>query len=89
MWQVFPDSLDAQLQKLTKGKTGIKFIEIGANDGITWDPLFKFIKKYKWEGILVEPHPRYFRELVENYTSIIPGKIHFENIAISDDNGEK
>ena len=89
LWLVFPDSLDAQLQKLTKGKTGIKFIEIGANDGISWDPLFKFIKKYKWEGILVEPHPTYYRELVENYTSINPGKIHFENVAISDEIGKK
>ena len=89
LWHIFPDMLDAQLQKLTQGKTGIRFIEIGANDGISWDPLFKFIKKYKWEGILVEPHPRYYRELVENYTSINPGKIHFENIAISNENGEK
>ena len=89
LWHIFPDILDAHLQKLTKGETGIKFIEIGANDGISWDPLFKFIKKYKWEGILVEPHPTYYRELVENYKAINPGKIHFENIAISDENGKK
>ncbi|MCK5467407.1 MAG: hypothetical protein KAI99_02830, partial [Cyclobacteriaceae bacterium] len=42
LWHIFPDILDAHLQKLTKGETGIKFIEIGANDGISWDPLFKF-----------------------------------------------
>ncbi len=89
LWHIFPDILDAHLQKLTKGETGIKFIEIGANDGISWDPLFKFIKKYKWEGILVEPHPTYYRELVENYKAINTGKIHFENIAISDEHGKK
>ena len=89
LWHIFPDMLDAHLRKLTKGATGIRFIEIGANDGISWDPLFKFVKKYKWEGILVEPHPTYYCELVENYKAINPGKIYFENIAISDEIGEK
>jgi FkbM family methyltransferase len=30
-------------------------IQIGANDGITHDPIHKFIKRDKWEGVLLEP----------------------------------
>lgn len=79
----FPDPIDRFLRDFFLNNQKIKFIEVGANDGITWDPLFKFVKKFKWEAILIEPHPAYYKELTENYKNINPGKIHFENVAIS------
>jgi len=60
------------------------FIEIGANDGISQDPIFKYSKK--WKGILVEPIPEIFYTLKKNYSTINTCNI-FENIAISNYNG--
>lgn len=43
------------------------FIEIGANDGKYLDPIWKYVKKYNWRGILVEPVPEVFERLKKNY----------------------
>src|SRR5450755_3498299 len=38
------------------GESNIKtFIQIGSNDGRKNDPLYKYIRKNAWKGILVEP----------------------------------
>src|SRR5579859_5236379 len=42
-------------------------VQIGANDGITSDPVFDFIKRYRWSGLLVEPLPDIFARLRDNY----------------------
>jgi hypothetical protein len=47
---------DLFLKLLSKDK--VRFIQIGANDGIKNDPVHAFIKKYYWTGILVEPIPK-------------------------------
>jgi hypothetical protein len=33
------------------------FIGIGANDGVTHDPLYPFVRDFRWRGIIVEPIP--------------------------------
>jgi len=43
------------------------FIQIGAFDGITTDPLHKYIGTYGWRGVLVEPQPRPAGRLRELY----------------------
>jgi FkbM family methyltransferase len=48
-------------------KTEIFFVQIGANDGVTNDPLYKFVTRFGWSGILVEPMPSSFAELAENH----------------------
>ncbi|MEB2776892.1 FkbM family methyltransferase [Algoriphagus sp. D3-2-R+10] len=35
-------------------------IQVGANDGITHDPIHKFIKRDHWKGVLLEPQPKVF-----------------------------
>ncbi|WP_209378845.1 FkbM family methyltransferase [Pararoseomonas baculiformis] len=44
------------------------FIGIGANDGVTHDPIFPFIRDFGWRGIMVEPIPEAFARLKDNYT---------------------
>src|SRR6266568_4231619 len=39
------------------------FIGIGANDGVTHDPLYPFVRDFEWRGIMVEPIPEVFAEL--------------------------
>lgn len=59
------------------------FVQIGSNDGVIHDPLFQYIRKYRWRGILVEPVAFYFKRLVDNYQH--DERLIFENVAISDD----
>lgn len=48
---------------------GLFFVQIGANDGVTDDPIHNFVKKYsgKVSGIAVEPLPDVFEVLRHNY----------------------
>ena len=59
-------------------------IQIGANDGLRFDILNQYIKKYKIKSILVEPIKKTFDDLVENYKNY--NNVIFENVAISVNN---
>jgi FkbM family methyltransferase len=61
------------------------FIEIGANDGVQYDHLRPFIVSLPWRGVMVEPVPRLFARLRDNYRG--HGGVSFENAAISDVDG--
>jgi FkbM family methyltransferase len=45
----------------------LTFIQVGAFDGITGDPLRKYIDKCGWRGVLVEPQARAADQLRELY----------------------
>lgn len=75
--------LSVQVLMATRG-TGVSFIQVGANDGSYGDPLRKYIMKYPWHGILVEPQPDIFAKLCENYAAV-KSRLIFENIAIAGD----
>lgn len=64
------------LGKYYKTYHSFSFIQVGANDGISHDILFKFIEnKNKIKGIAIEPIQDYFAELIKNYlplVSIVP-----------------
>lgn len=50
------DVLSSFLNNLSKSKKGkIFFIQIGANDGQWNDQIYKFIRRDRWSGILIEP----------------------------------
>jgi FkbM family methyltransferase len=61
------------------------FVQIGANNGISADPMRPYILKHHWRGILVEPHPSAFARLVENYRA--EPQLAFENAAIAEHDG--
>ena len=61
-------------------------VQIGANDGISHDPIRKYIEKWKWRGVLVEPNPVVFQKLLLNYKH--QTQLSFENSAISLKDGE-
>lgn len=58
------------------------FVQIGANDGVIYDPIHPFVRKANWRGVLVEPVPVYFERLKQNYAG--NDRLAFENVAISD-----
>ena len=43
------------------------FVNIGANDGVTNDPIHPFLDEYGWRGLAVEPDPDVFETLRANY----------------------
>ncbi len=45
----------------------LTFIQTGAFDGITQDPLYPYISKHGWRGVLVEPQPREVEKLRDLY----------------------
>jgi FkbM family methyltransferase len=49
-------SLSAYLNAYSQYRKGrVRVIQIGANDGITHDPIHKFIRSDNWSGVLLEP----------------------------------
>ena len=73
--------LAVQLLMALKGES-LNFIQIGANDGEYGDPLRRFITKYAWRGLLVEPQPAVFAKLQKNYSDH-KERLVFENVAIA------
>jgi FkbM family methyltransferase len=62
--------------------TDLFVVQIGAFDGCTGDQIHKWITRYGWPGILVEPQPRYFTELQRTY--VAQSGLTLRNVAISD-----
>jgi len=43
------------------------FVNIGAHDGVTLDPLWPFVRRFQLPGVMLEPLPDVFERLVQNY----------------------
>jgi FkbM family methyltransferase len=48
----------------------VSFIQVGANDGVTSDPLYAHVHKHKWSGLVIEAVDEFFKQLTENYAPI-------------------
>lgn len=62
------------------------FVQIGANDGVYYDPYRAHILERGLQGVLVEPLPWVFERLKENYQGV-PG-LRFANVAIGAKSGD-
>ena len=59
-------------------------IQIGANDGVSGDPLFDMAQKHEnWKLLLVEPVPHLFDQLKKNYGNT--ARVTYVNAAINED----
>jgi FkbM family methyltransferase len=56
------------------------FIQVGANDGVRSDPIRSVVLKHQLPGILVEPVPDIYQQLLENYKC--NPNVRFESSAI-------
>ena len=61
------------------------FVQLGANDGKTRDPMHEYITKYKLPGILVEPQKDIFEKLKKTYEGY--ENLSFANVAIAEKDG--
>jgi FkbM family methyltransferase len=62
-----------------------RFLQVGANDGITFDPIREYVLQHGWSGVLMEPQPVAYARLLENYAGQ-PG-LEFVNAALSEIDG--
>ena len=60
-------SLDQVLTDIFEKENITGLIQVGANDGLRFDNINKFIKKHKTKSVLLEPIKEYFDRLKENY----------------------
>lgn len=79
--------LEKTLRRVGENSDDFFFIQIGANDGVIYDPIYQFVRQYNWSGILVEPVPCYFNRLLINYQG--NSNLYFENVAISDQDEQR
>ena len=69
-----------------KAHADFRFIQIGANDGVSGDPIYRFIQEFDWTGILVEPQKEVFDTKLQILYGTNP-KIHLENVAVAEEYG--
>ena len=46
------------------------FVQVGAYDGLSTDPLFKYIARCGWRGVMLEPQPRPAEQLCALYEGV-------------------
>jgi FkbM family methyltransferase len=79
----YPEKVNFQvLDAYVSFRKKLKFVQIGANDGVVNDPLFHYLQQPGWEGILVEPIPCVFEDLKRNHSKS-KANLYFENSAIN------
>ena len=87
LWEQTP--IYQLLAKASRNLPEVGFIQIGANDGMSVDPIREFVvANAHWHGALVEPVPQIFALLRRNY-SYLEGKrrLAFFNVAVSNEEG--
>jgi len=70
------ESVEAFMDVFSQSKKDFYLVQVGANDGMTHDPVYKFIKRDHWHAILFEPQPavfnRYLKPVYRNYPRVNP-----------------
>ncbi|SHM37952.1 methyltransferase, FkbM family [Cyclobacterium lianum] len=66
LYQPGKGSLAEFLNQYSQSRKGdFTVVQIGANDGITHDPIHKFIKRDNWKGVLLEPQPDVYHQYLK------------------------
>jgi hypothetical protein len=55
---------------LSATKPQVGFVQVGAFDGRTNDPIHDLVRRHGWRGVLVEPQPEPFARLRETYAGV-------------------
>lgn len=64
-----PEFLEPLLHRQLDRKGRLVFVQVGGNDGRSFDPIYRFVMRHRdrVSGVIVEPVPEYFRELRKSY----------------------
>jgi FkbM family methyltransferase len=77
---------DLVLEHFARTFPDAQVVQIGANNGVSGDPLERWFKAANWSGLLVEPIPHLADALARHYSG--RSGIAIERAAISDHDGE-
>ena len=61
----------------------VSFLQIGANDGLWYDPIRYFAVWKKWTGLLCEPIAESYSALKYNYAHVNNAALEFRQVAVS------
>jgi FkbM family methyltransferase len=84
--QLHPD-LDMVISQYRVTHPQISFLQVGAFDGISADPIYPLLEKHRLHGILVEPQRDAFERLKMNYAHFEPEAFLLVNAAIGAHDG--
>ncbi len=73
--------LQTVLHALARLVPGLTFLQVGGMDGKRYDPVYAFIKHYRWRGFILEPLPDLFEALSRNYAGF--GGVTLVNAALT------
>ena len=76
--------LESFIAKYKKNDDKFFFIQVGANNGIRYDPIYRIVNELSIEGLVIEPIEEYYEELVENYSK--NSEVTPVNVAIYSEN---
>lgn len=83
-WKVDPAR---RLRNLLRDRKDLVIVQIGSNDGATFDPIYGLLQQNpSWKALLVEPVPFLFDRLRQNYSA--NGNVRFENVAVTHSAGQ-
>jgi FkbM family methyltransferase len=80
-------TLDTVLSHYRQTHPEIRYLQVGAFDGVTGDPIYPLIERYGLRGCLVEPQRDAFARLQANYSRFPSGNFVFVNAAIGERDG--
>jgi FkbM family methyltransferase len=63
----------------------VRYLQVGAFDGVSGDPIYPLIEKHGLQGIVIEPQKDAFERLKTNYARF--PNFRFANVAIADHDG--
>ncbi len=75
------------LAAFAQARPDAEFVEVGANDGRTMDPLARTIDSTRWRGVMVEPVPHVFEQLRRNFAD--NPRVAVANVAIAETPGTR
>jgi len=82
-------TLDMVLSDFRSRHRDVFFLQVGALDGVSADPLYSLVEKHELRGILVEPQADFFNQLRSNYAAFGPSRFVFVNAAIAETDGRR
>jgi FkbM family methyltransferase len=80
-------TLDMVLSHYRQTHPEIRYLQVGAFDGVSGDPIYPLIEKHGLRGCLVEPQGDAFQKLQANYTRFSGPDFVFVNAAIGEQDG--
>ncbi len=72
---------------LQRGARDFFFIQVGAFDGISQDPITRYIGQFDLRGVLIEPQPGPFARLADNYRD--QRRLTLVNAAVAETEGTR